>query len=100
MKKNDVVRFGIAEAQKKGVGKLVHLAEDNGFVMLERSTQPVAFIIPVTPIGYKIFIDKIRALLDTDIKTGRVPEEILGLTYVLRGATEMTATMFNDKISR
>lgn len=85
----DVKSFSIGEAARKGIAGVVKAAEADGLVVLKRSEQPVAIVLPLTPVGYAKYIDKISGFIDADLSSKKIPDELLAMVYLIRGLQQM-----------
>lgn len=92
----DIQSYSIGEAAKKGIASVVKAAEADGLVVLKRNEQPVAIVMPITPIGYARYIEKISHVIDADITSKKVPDELLAMAYLIRGLHQMQRDMLGD----
>ena len=92
-------KYSISQAARKGVAAIVKEAEKDGFVLLERSENPIAIVVPLSISGYSKFTEFLIDLDSKDLLEYGKDNKLYDFIYVMRKLNRLVEdTVSFDKI--
>jgi hypothetical protein len=80
-------KYSISQAARKGVAAIVKEAEKDGFVLLERSENPIAIVVPLSISGYSKFAEFLVNLDLNELLEYGKDDKLQDFIYVMRKLT-------------